>query len=97
MNFTRARYLCVVENFSKFHQSIVTSYLSHPDILIWNPIRGFNTSGTIRNLDPEKFKETSSIDPDKNHIKNLYYEVSGTLDQERNFFDAGKIFWSPDD
>ena len=41
------------------------------------------------------------MDPDENHIKNLYYEVSGNdpespvLDLERNFNDPGKIFWSP--
>ena len=37
------------------------------------------------------------IDPDKNHIKNLYHEISRndpespTLDPERNFNDPGKV------
>ena len=52
----------------------------------------------------KKFYEKSSIDPDKNHTKNLFHEVprndteSPSLDPERNFKDSGKIFFGlPDD
>ena len=61
---------------------------------------GLKTSGSIRIFDPEEFLGTSYIDPDKNHIANLYHEISRNdrespaLDPERNFNDAGQIFWS---
>ena len=75
-----------------------TSYLRHPENLIRKPIRSlkylhidprYRSGGILGNI---------VIDPDKNDIKNFYYEVFGndpecpTFDPERNFYDPGKFF-----
>ena len=42
-------------DYHRYQIITITSYLSHPEILIRKPSRGQKISGSIRNFNPEKF------------------------------------------